>query len=369
MPISRVLFVYACSVCSPAAVAAATSEPYPSKPIRLIVPLAQGGAPGLVSRRPVRGKGVEAGGFYPIALTTSQPYPSKPIRLIVPLAPAGGMDTIARGIALKLTDSLGQTVVVDNRGGGGGSIGAELVAHAAPDGYTLLMMSATGVIHTIMYKAQYDAVRDFAAVSQVTTQPYVIVVTLSIPPKSVTELVAYAKSNPGKLSYSSSGNGSLIHLTGELFKSVTGIDMVHIPYKGIAASYPDLIAGQIQLTFASIISALPMIRAQRLRALAVTSAQRAKALSELPTVAESGVPGFAVTQWYGVQAPAGTPRPIVERLNREIVRTLQLADVLSRLANDGAEAAGSTPQQFADHIKTEHAKWARIIKQAGIRGE
>ena len=279
------------------------------------------------------------------------------------------MDTIARGIALKLTESLGQSVVVDNRGGGGGSIGAELVAHAAPDGYTLLMMSATGVIHTIMYKAQYDAVRDFAAVSQVTTQPYVIVVTPAIPAKSVTELVAYAKLNPGKLSYASSGNGSLIHLTGELFKSVTGIEMVHIPYKGIAAAYPDLIAGQIQLTFASIISALPMIRAQRLRAVAVTSAQRAKSLPELPTVAESGVPGFAVTQWYGVQAPAGTPRPIVDRLNREIVRTLQLAEVVSRLASDGAEGAGSTPQQFADHIKAEHGKWARIIKQAGIRGE
>ena len=299
----------------------------------------------------------------------TQNYPTKPIRLIVPLAAGGGMDTVARGIALKLTESLGQTVVVDNRGGGGGSIGAELAARAAPDGYTLIMMSATFVIHPIMYKAQYDPVRDFAPVSQVTTQPYVIVVNPAVPAKSVTELIAYAKSNPGKLNYASSGSGSLIHLTGELFKLAAGIDMVHVPYKGIAAAYPDLIGGHIQLTFASIISALPQVRAQRLRALAVTSSQRAKALPELPTVAESGVPGFAVTQWYGVQAPAGTPRPIVERLNREIVRTLQLAEVAARLAYDGAEAAGSSPQQFAAHIKAERDKWARVIKQAAIHGD
>jgi len=299
----------------------------------------------------------------------AQNYPAKPIRLIVPLAPGGGMDTVARGIAIKLNESLGQAVVVDNRGGGGGSIGAELVAHAAPDGYTLLMMSATAVIHPLMYKAQYDPVRDFTPVSQVTTQPYVIVVNPAVPVMSVAELIVYAKSNPGKLNYASAGNGSLIHLASELFKSMTGVQMVHVPYKGIGAAYPDLIGGHIQLIFASIISALPLIQSQRLRALAVTGVQRAKALPDLPTVAEAGVPGFAVTQWYGVQAPAGTPRSIVERLNREIVQTLQLAEVAARLASDGAEAAGGSPQQFAALIRAERERWARVIKQAGIRGD
>lgn len=299
----------------------------------------------------------------------SQGYPAKPIRLIVPLAPGGAMDTVARSLSLKLTEALGQTVVVDNRGGGGGSIGAELVARAAPDGYTLLMASASSVIHPIMYKAQYDPVRDFAPVSQVTTQPYVIVVNPAVPAKTVTELVAYAKSNPGKLNYASSGNGSLIHLTGELFKYATGIEMVHVPYKGIGAAYPDLIGGQIQLTFGSIISALPQIRAQRLRALAVTSAQRSKSLPEVPSVAEAGIPGFVVTNWYGVVAPAGTPHNIVERLHREIIKALQLADLVTRLTNDGAEAAGSSPQLFAAHIKAERDKWARVIKQTGIKGD
>jgi tripartite-type tricarboxylate transporter receptor subunit TctC len=299
----------------------------------------------------------------------SQGYPARPIRLVVPLAASGAMDTVARSIAQKLTESLGQTVVVDNRGGGGGSIGAELVAHAAPDGYTVLMISASSVIHPIMYKAQYDAVRDFAAVSQVTTQPYAIVVNPAVPAKSVIELVAYAKANPGKLNYASAGNGSLIHLSGELFKSAAGIDMVHIPYKGIGAAYPDIIGGQIQLTFGSIISALPQIRAQRLRVLAVTSAQRSQSLPDVPSVAEAGIRGFVVTQWYGVVAPADISPDIVERLNREILKALQVPEVITRLTNDGAEAAGSSPQQFAAHIKAERDKWTRVVKQTGIKGD
>jgi tripartite-type tricarboxylate transporter receptor subunit TctC len=347
----------------------AIAQDYPVRPIRLIVPLAKGGAPGHVSRRPVRGQGAQSAGFFTVAAITTQPYPTRPIRLIVPLAAGGGMDTVARGIALKLNESLGQAVVVDNRGGSGGSIGAELVAHAAPDGYTLLMMSATAVIHPLMYKAQYDPMRDFTPVSQVTTQPYVIVVNPAVPVTSVAELIAYAKSNPAKLNYASAGNGSLIHLASELFKSMTGIQMVHVPYKGIGAAYPDLIGGHIQIIFASIISAMPQIQSLRLRALAVTGAQRAKSLPDLPTVAEAGVPGFAVTQWYGVQAPAGTPRPVVERLNREIIKALQLTEVVARLAGDGAEAAGGTPQQFAALIKAEREKWARVIKEAGIRGD
>ena len=280
------------------------------------------------------------------------------------------MDTIARGMAQKLTESLGQVVVVDNRGGAGGAIAAELVARSTPDGHTTIMLSSTSVIHPIMYKgARYEVLRDFQPVSQATTQPYVIVVHPSLPIKSVADLIAYAKANPDKLNYASSGNGSLIHLTGELFKSLTGINMVHVPYKGIGAALPDLIAGQIQMTFASIITGLPQIRAQRLRAVAVTSAERAKSLPDVPAVAEAGVRGFAVMNWYGVLLPAGAPRPLVDRLHREIVKVLQQPDVISRIEHDGAEAVGSSPQQFAAHIKAEHEKWSRVIKNAGIKGD
>ena len=299
----------------------------------------------------------------------AQQYPSRPIRLIVPLAAGGGMDTVARGVALRLTDSLGQTVVVDNRGGGGGSIGAELVAAAAPDGYTLIMMSATSVIHPMMVKARYDTLRDFAPVSQVTTQPYVIVVNSGVPVHSVKELIAYAKANPDKLNYASSGNGSLIHLATELFRITTGTRMVHIPYKGIGAAYPDLIAGNIQLILASIISAQPHVKAQRIRALAVTGAKRAGSSPELPTVAEAGVPGYAVTQWYAVFAPAGTPKAVVDRLHRDIVKVLQLSEVTARMVADGAESVGGTPQQLAAHVKAERDKWTRVIKQTGIKGD
>ena len=279
------------------------------------------------------------------------------------------MDTIARGLSAKLTDSLGQSVVVDNRGGGGGTIGAGIVAHAAPDGYTLLMMSSTAVIHPLMYKSDYDLARDFTPVSQVTTQPYVWVANLALPVKSVGELIAYAKANPGRLNYASSGNGSLIHLASELFRISAGIRMVHVPYKGIGAAYPDLIAGQVQLICASIISALPLINSQRIRPLAVTGARRAQTLPDTPTVAEAGVPGFVVNQWYGVLAPAGTPHAVVTRLNRDIGAALASAEMQGKLAADGADAAGSSPQQFAALLKSEREKWARVIKEAGIRGD
>ena len=303
------------------------------------------------------------------AYSAAQNYPNKSIRLIVPLAPAGGMDTIARGLSQKLTESLGQSVVVDNRSGGNGVIGVETVTHSTPDGYTLLMMSSTGLIYPLMYKAPYDVVRDFSPIVQVTTQPYVIVVNPSVPVKSVAELIAYSKANPGKMNFASSGNGSLIHLTTEFFKSMTGAQMTHVPYRGIGAAYPDLLGGQIQLIFASTISSIQFIQAGRLRALAVTGAQRAKVLPELPTVIEAGVPGFVVNQWYGLLAAAGTPRAIVDRLNRDVNKALQFPEVVARLTADGAEGAGGTPQQFAAHIKTERDKWAKVIKQAGIRGD
>ncbi len=296
-------------------------------------------------------------------------YPERPIRLIVPLAANGAMDTVARSLAIKLSESLGQTVVVDNRGGGGGSVGAELVRFAAPDGYTIMTISASSVVHPLMYKADYDAVRDFAPITQLTSQPHLIVVNPSVPAKTLVELIAYAKSNPNKLNYASAGNGSLIHLTGELFKFATGTEMTHIPYKGIGAAYPDLIGGQIQLTFGSIISALPQVRAGRLRGLAVTGSKRAKPLPDVPSAAEVGVKGFVMTQWYGALAPAKTPQPIIDRLNVEIRKAIDNPAVLSRLIDDGAEAMPGTPQQFRDHLIAERNKWAAVIKQAKIKGD
>jgi len=299
----------------------------------------------------------------------AQEYPARPIRLIVPLAPGGGMDITARGVAQKMVGLLGQNMVVDNRPGGGGSIGAELAAHAPPDGYTLLMASGTLVVHFLLYRAQYDPVRDFTAVSQVSAQPYVLVLNPSVPAASVAELIAYGKSPASRLNYASSGSGSLIHLTGELFKTATGVHMVHIPYKGIGASYPDLFAGQIQLTFASIISATQHIKSGKLRALAVTTRARARSMPELPPLAESGIPGFDVAQWYGILAPARTPRAVIERLQGATVRALAQPDVVARMAGEGSDPVGSASREFDTLIKSELVKWSAVIKQAGIRGE
>ena len=299
----------------------------------------------------------------------AQSYPNRPIRLIVPLAAGGAMDTIARGVGARLADSLGQTIVVDNRGGGGGTIGAELVAAAAPDGYTLIMMSATSVIRPLLYSARYEMVRDFAPISQVSAQPYLLVVHPSIPAKTVQELVAYAKASPGKLNYASAGQGSIIHLATELLRVQTGTRMTHVPYKGMGAAYPDLIAGNVQIALASIVSGQPHVRAGRLRGIAVTGPKRSKSSPEFPTLAEAGVKGYAVTNWYGLLAPAKTPRPIVERLHQDVVLVLQQPDVLKRFAADGAEAVDSTPKEFAAHINAESGKWAKVIKEAGIKGE
>jgi len=299
----------------------------------------------------------------------AQPYPTKPIRLIVPLAPGGSMDIIARGVAQKLTDRLGQTVVVDNRPGAGGSIGAELTARAVPDGYTLMMASASYVTHALMYRAPYHPVRDFAPITQVSAQPYVLVVHPAVPAATAGELITYARSNPGHLNYASSGNGGLIHLTGELFKSMTGVSLVHVPYKGMAAAYPDILAGQVQLGFPATVSALPHIKSGKLRGLAVTSRVRAKILPDLPPLHEAGVPGFDVTQWYGMLAPAGTSPIVVARMQREVAALLTQPDVIARMAADGSEPVSSTSRGFATHIKSEFAKWDGVIRQANIRGE
>jgi len=303
------------------------------------------------------------------AQSTAQSYPAKPIRLLIPTAAAGGPDTIGRAVAQKLTDTLGQTVVVDNRAGASGAIALDLGRLAAPDGYTLNIFSVSQVIRPLLFRAPYDLERDFAPITQLSAQSYVLMTTPSLPANSVSELIAHARANPGKLNFASVGQGSQIHLMTELFRAMTKIQVVHVPYKGIAAAYPDLFAGSIHFSFAGIISAQPHIKAQRVRALAVSGPVRMKALPELPTVAEAGVPGFAVTQWYGLLAPAGTPRATVDFLNKEVNRALQQPDVAGRIAAEGSEAVGSTPQQLAAQIKAERAKWAKVIKEAEIRGE
>ena len=297
----------------------------------------------------------------------AQNFPERPIRLILGVATGGGQDTIARAMAPRLSKALGAYVIVDNRPGAGGGIGAELAKQATPDGYTLLMISSSNVIHPILYEASYDVRRDFSPVGQMVTQPYILAVTPSLPVKSVAELISYAKSHPGKLNFSSAGSGSLTHLAAELFKEQAQIEVVHVPYKGSGAAYPDLIAGRIQAGFLTMVSAQPHVRANRLRALAVSSAKRVSSAPTVPTVAEAGLPGYAVTQWYGVLAPAQTPRAIVNKLNKAIVGVIEDSEMSKHLASDGAEASGSTPQGFAAHLKSEHERWSRIIDRSGLR--
>ncbi len=303
------------------------------------------------------------------AQAASPAYPDKPVRLIVPLSAGGGMDTIARAVATPLAEKFGQTVVVDNRSGGGGAIGAELTREAPKDGHTLLMASATFVIHPLLYPARYVPTRDYATITQVTRQPYVLMVHPGIPAKAVKELVAYTKANPNKINYASAGQGSLIHLMTELFKVRTGADMNHVPYKGMGGAYVDMLAGRIQAAFPSIISVLPHLKTGKLRALAVSSAQRSPSLPDIPSVQETGVPDFDVSQWYGLFAPAGTPRPVIDRIHREVVDILKTADMQKRMAGDGAEGVGNSPVEFAAYVKAETARWSEVIKKSNIRAD
>lgn len=298
----------------------------------------------------------------------AQNYPARPVRILVPLAPGGGMDAVTRSLALSLTDALGQSVVVDNRPGAGSLVSLEILANAAPDGHTLMMLSATTVIYPLLYKSRFDIVRDFTPVSQVTAQGYVLVVHPSLPAKTVTELVKHARANPGKLNYSSSGIGSPIHMTTELFNIATDTKMTHIPYKGMGAAYADLVGGRINLSFATIISAQSHIQGGRLRALAVSPGKRAPALPDTPTLQEAGVK-VVVVNWYGLVAPKGTPKAVIERVVAETVKAVRAPEMQKRLVADGSEGIGGTPAEFAKHIRAEHAMWARVIKQAGIKGQ
>jgi tripartite-type tricarboxylate transporter receptor subunit TctC len=303
------------------------------------------------------------------AAAQTQKYPTKPIRLIVPISPGGGLDYIARAVSQKLAENLGQSIVVDNRGGASGTIAAEAAMQAAPDGYTLLMTSVSLVTRPLLYKVPYDLGRDFAPITQLSTQSYLLLLTNALPVKTLPDLLAHARANPGKLNYASVGNGSQIHLMTELFRTMTKIQVVHVPYKGAINAYPDLISGSVQFMFNSVTAGQPHVKAQRLRALAVSGPKRVSTFPDLPTVSEAGVKGFSVTQWYGLLAPAGTPRDTVEFLSQQINNTLKQPDIVARIAAEGSEAVGSTPQQLAAHIKAEREKWAKVIKEAGIKGE
>jgi tripartite-type tricarboxylate transporter receptor subunit TctC len=302
-------------------------------------------------------------------LACAQTYPTKPIRLVVPFPPGGATDILARDVAQKLTEAWGQSVIVDNRPGAGGNIGSELVAKSAPDGYTLEMGTVgTHAINASLYaKMPYDHVKDFVPVILVAGVPNVLVVTPSLPANSVAELIAYAKANPGKLNFASSGNGTSIHLSGELFKVMAGVQITHIPYKGSAPALQDLLAGQVQLMFDNLPPSLPQIKAGKLRALAVTSLARAPALPDVPTLAESGLPGFEASSWFGILAPAGTPAPIVAKINAEVAKWLSTPEAKEKLLKQGANPAGGTPEDFAKHIAAETAKWAKVVKDSGAK--
>jgi tripartite-type tricarboxylate transporter receptor subunit TctC len=298
-------------------------------------------------------------------------FPDKPVRFIVGFTPGGPSDILARALGQKLGDAWGQQVVIENRPGAGGNIAAELVARSAPDGYTWLLgnNSILATNASLYRKLGYDPVKDFAPVVLVAIQPNILVVNPQVPANSVLELIALARAKPGQLNYASSGSGAAAHLSGELFKAMTGVDIVHVPYKGAQPALTDVISGQAQLMFATSASVLPYVRAGRLRALAVTTAQRSATVPDLPTVAEAGVPGFDSITWHGVVVPAATPAPLVERLNRDIVAVLQMPDVRERLAALGAEVVGGTPRDFADYIAREIPKWTKVVKDSGARAE
>ncbi len=299
----------------------------------------------------------------------AQGYPAKPIRLIVPFPPGGSADILARAIGQKAGEGLGQTLVVENRPGAGTAIGAEALARSAPDGYAVMIgtVSSHAINPALNPKLPFDPVKDFTAVSLVATIPFAMIVHPSVQAKNVQEFVALARAKPGSLNYSSAGNGTSNHLAGELFKSMAGIDIVHIPYKGSAPALNDLVAGQVALMFDLVLTAAPHVKSGAARGLAVTGAQRSSVLPELPTVAESGLPGYEVSAWFGIFAPAGVPEPVVQRLNAEFVKALRDSDLRQRLASQGAEPLTSTPAEFAAYLRSEIDKWGKVVKAAGMK--
>jgi len=300
----------------------------------------------------------------------SQSYPAKTVRLIVPIAAGGSTDISARALARQLTDTWKQNVVVDNRPGATTVIGTELVAKSAPDGYTLLVTLAPFAVNPSLHpKLPYDTLADFAPVTLINTTPLVVVVNPSVPARSIKELIALARRYPGKLNFGSAGSGGSNHLAGELFNTMTGVKMVHVPYKGNAPALTDLVGGHLDLIFNGVLSALPLIKSGRLRALAITSRERSAALPDLPTVSESGLEGFEAVAWVGLSAPASTPRQVIARVNTDSVRIIRGAEFSERLTRDGSIPVGNTPEQYAAFVQDEIAKWAKVVKFAGVKAD
>ena len=296
----------------------------------------------------------------------AQDYPARPIRMIVPFPPSAGVDVLARLVAPVLSDRVGQNIVVDNRSGAGGTIGAELAAKSPADGYTLLMVTTSHAFSVSLYKKlPYDMVRDFSAVTLVAAAPNILVVNAALPAPTVKDFVALAKAKPRELNFASAGVGTSSHLAGELFRSMAKLELVHVPYKGSGGALVALLGGEVQAAFFSIPSTLPHMKSGKLRALGIGAVRRSDMLPELPTIAEAGVPGYDATTWYGVIAPARTPAPVIQKLNREIVLSLQHPDMRERLLAQGAEPRSSTPEAFAAYIKAEITKYARLAQQMG----
>jgi tripartite-type tricarboxylate transporter receptor subunit TctC len=301
------------------------------------------------------------------SMAAAQSYPNKPIRLIVPFPPGGGTDILGRILAQRLSESLGQQVVIDNRGGAGGNLGAGLAATAAPDGYTLLMVSASYSVNASVYKLSFDPLKDLAAVAQVASVPFVLVAYPGLPANNIKELIALAQARPGQLNYGSSGNGSSPHLAGELFTMMSGTKMVHVPYKGGGPAITDLMGGQVQLMFNTVVQSQPHIKAGKLKPIAVADLKRSPALPDVQTISESGLPGYDISNWFGVLATGATPKPIIARLNKDILQALDNADVKARFAGEGAEPVGSTPAGFEQLILSDIDKYGRIVKAANVR--
>jgi tripartite-type tricarboxylate transporter receptor subunit TctC len=298
----------------------------------------------------------------------AQSYPAKPVRIVVPYPPGGPNDIVARTVGQKLSEQLGQPVIVDNKPGASGNIGAESVAKSPADGYTLLLLTTGHTINPSLYpKLGYDLEKDLAPVTQLTAGPMVVVANPSLPAKNIKELISLAKAKPGSLNFGSAGNGSSTHLAPELFSSMAGIKMNHIPYKGSAPALTDLMAGQIQVAFDFMISAMPHVKSGKIKALAVTSTTRSPAAPDLPTVAESGVPGFEVIGWNGLVVPARTPKDVVAKLNAELKKALDQPDAKERFAAQGFSATWTTPEKFGAYIESEHAKWAKVVKDSGAK--
>jgi tripartite-type tricarboxylate transporter receptor subunit TctC len=329
----------------------------------MVSPSRAGFARSVVTAIAVCAAGLAAGGP-----AHAQSWPAKPVRFLVPLAAGGPGDVLARAIGQKLSESTGQPVVIDNRPGANTNIGHEAAAKAPPDGYTVLMTASTLTINPALYpKLPFDAITSFTPVTLFATTPLLLVVHPSLPAKSVKELVAFAKARPGQLHFGSAGNGSTLHLAGELFNTLAGVKLVHVPYKGVTGAFTDLLGGQIYIMFPGAPIALPQVQAGKLRALGATGSKRTSAAPELPTVAEAGLPGYEVVVWYGALVPAGTPAPIVQRLHGEIVKALATPDIRSRWGTLGAESTHSTPDEFAAFLKADVGKWAKVVKDSGAK--